>query len=87
MLEVADYGVVPLPPERGGYLPDDVGALRDDLQPIEISGGQPRALAALIAARLDGPYEGLVLHTVGYEDRGRVRPILHRASVSEMVVP
>ena len=33
------------------------------------------------------PYEGLVLHTVGYEDGGRVRPILHRASVSEMVVP
>src|SRR5437879_12113261 len=33
------------------------------------------------------PYEGLVLHTVGYEDGGRVRPILHRAAVSEMVVP
>ena len=33
------------------------------------------------------PYEGLVLHTLGYEDGGRVRPILHRASVSEMVVP
>ncbi len=28
-----------------------------------------------------------MLHTVGYEDGGRVRPILHRASVSEMVVP
>ena len=33
------------------------------------------------------PHEGLVLHTVGYEDGGRVRPILHRASISEMVVP
>jgi len=33
------------------------------------------------------PYEGLVLHTLGYEDQGRVRPILHRAAVSEMVVP
>ena len=31
--------------------------------------------------------EGLVLHDVGYEDDGRVRPILFRASVSEMVVP
>ena len=31
--------------------------------------------------------EGLVLHTVGYEDGGRVRPILYRAALSEMVVP
>lgn len=33
------------------------------------------------------PREGLVLHQVGYEDQGRVRPILHRASVSELYVP
>jgi primary-amine oxidase len=33
------------------------------------------------------PREGLVLHTVGYEDGGRLRPILHRASLSEMAVP
>jgi primary-amine oxidase len=33
------------------------------------------------------PREGLVLHTVAYDDRGRLRPILHRASLSEMVVP
>ena len=33
------------------------------------------------------PLEGLVLYTVGYEDGGRVRPIVYRASVSEMVVP
>ena len=28
-----------------------------------------------------------MLHQVGYEDGGRVRPILHRASIAEMVVP
>jgi len=33
------------------------------------------------------PREGLVLYDIGYEDGGRVRPILHRASLSEMVVP
>jgi primary-amine oxidase len=33
------------------------------------------------------PREGVVLHTVAYEDDGRVRPILYRASLSEMVVP
>jgi primary-amine oxidase len=33
------------------------------------------------------PREGVVLYTVGYEDGGRVRPILYRGSLSEMVVP
>jgi primary-amine oxidase len=31
--------------------------------------------------------EGLVLHTVAYEDGDELRPILYRASFSEMVVP
>lgn len=33
------------------------------------------------------PREGLVLYTVGFEDRGRLRSILYRAALSEMVVP
>jgi primary-amine oxidase len=34
------------------------------------------------------PREGLVLHNVGWqEEGGRVRPILHRASLVEMAVP
>jgi primary-amine oxidase len=33
------------------------------------------------------PREGLVLYQVGYEDGGRLRPILYRGSVSEMLVP
>ena len=28
-----------------------------------------------------------MIHTVGYEDQGRVRPILYRAALSDMVVP
>jgi primary-amine oxidase len=31
--------------------------------------------------------EGLVLHTVGYEDDGRLRSVLHRASIAELVIP
>lgn len=31
--------------------------------------------------------EGLVLHQVGWQDGGRLRPVLHRASLSEMTVP
>ena len=33
------------------------------------------------------PREGIVLHTVAYNDGGRWRSILHRASLSEMLVP
>jgi primary-amine oxidase len=33
------------------------------------------------------PREGLLLHEVGYLDQGRLRPILHRASISELYVP
>ena len=33
------------------------------------------------------PFEGLVLHQISYDDDGRRRSILHRASISEMVVP
>jgi primary-amine oxidase len=100
VLEVADHGAVPLPPERGGYLRDDVGPMRDDLKPVEITqpdgpsftvdGNLVRWQRWSLRVSMD-PYEGLVLHTVGYEgdsdNGGRVRPILHRASVSEMVVP
>jgi primary-amine oxidase len=33
------------------------------------------------------PREGLVVYTVAYEDEGKVRPVLYRGSLSEMVVP
>ena len=33
------------------------------------------------------PREGLVLHDIGYEDRGALRPIIYRASLAEMFVP
>jgi hypothetical protein len=36
---------------------------------------------ALVAA------EGITLHEITYTDRGDIRPIIYRASLSEMVVP
>jgi primary-amine oxidase len=96
VLEVVDLGVVPLPPKSGSYYPEDNGPLRTDLKPLEIT--QPRGPSFEVQGNLVrwqkwslrvgmDPLEGLVLHTVGYEDGGRVRPVLYRASVSEMVVP
>jgi len=96
VLDVADHGVVPLPPEPGSYYPEDNGPLRADLRALDIS--QPEGPSFTVEGNLVrwqkwslrvslDPHEGLVLHTVGYDDGGRVRPILHRASISEMVVP
>ena len=96
VLRVEDYGVVAMPWKPGNYSADSVGAARKDLKPLEIV--QPEGPSFTI----DGhavqwqkwqfrigftPREGLVLHTIGYEDQGRLRPILYRASLSEMVVP
>ncbi len=33
------------------------------------------------------PREGLVLHDIGYVDKGTLRPVLYRASLTEMFVP
>ncbi len=96
VLEVADYGLVPLPPKSGSYYPEHNGPLRADLKPLTIT--QPEGPSFSLDSNLVrwqkwsfrvgmDPLEGLVLWTVGYEDGGRVRPILYRASVSEMVVP
>ena len=96
VLEVVDLGVVPMPEYGGHYLPDAVGPMRDDLKPLEIvqpdgpsfevDGHHVRWSKWSFRVGFD-PYEGLVLHTVAYHDGDRVRPVLHRASISEMVVP
>ena len=97
VLEVLDLGVTPLPADPGSYYPEDNQPLRDDLRPVAITqpsgasftvddGNEIRWQRWSLRVTLD-PHEGLVLHTVGYEDQGSVRPILHRASICEMVVP
>ncbi|MHB1584227.1 MAG: primary-amine oxidase [Acidimicrobiales bacterium] len=96
VLEVLDTGVVPLPPERGSYYPEDAGPLRDDLRPLEIT--QPEGPSFEVDGNAVAwqrwsfrvsmdPLEGLVLHQLAYDDQGRRRTVVFRASVSEMVVP
>jgi len=98
VLEVIDHGVAPLPERHARYDVDSVGPLRTDLRPIAItqSDGPSFTVAGNLvewqkwSVRLGfDPYEGLVLHQLGYRDdeTGRIRPIAHRASISEMVVP
>ncbi|NJN60070.1 MAG: primary-amine oxidase [Leptolyngbyaceae cyanobacterium RM2_2_4] len=95
VLRIEDMGVVPVPPEPGEYAAEFI-PMRTDIKPLEIT--QPQGPSF----EVDGhhvrwqkwqfrigftPREGLVLHTVGYEDQGKLRPILYRASLAEMVVP
>ncbi|MDR2986578.1 MAG: primary-amine oxidase [Nocardiopsaceae bacterium] len=95
VVRVEDLGIVPLPPGTGDYT-SDFTQTRGELKPLEIR--QPDG----VSFDVDGwevrwqkwrfrigfnAREGLVLHTVGYEDEGRVRSVLHRASVAELVIP
>jgi primary-amine oxidase len=95
VLDVEDYGVVPIPQEEGNYGVGDV-TLRQDLRPLEIV--QPEGPSFQVDGNLltwqkwrmrvtMHPLDGLVLHTVAYQDGDRLRSILHRAAVAEMVVP
>ncbi len=94
VVRIDDFGVVPLPPDTASIRP--VQNLREDLKRIDIT--QPDGPSF----EVDGYHvkwqrwqvrvgynlrEGLVLHDIGYRDGGRVRPIMHRASMAEMVVP
>ncbi len=95
VIDVVDRGVVPLPPGTGRYRAVDV-ATRAPLAPLTISqpdgpgftvdGNLVRWGPWSLRVTLD-PIEGVVLHQVGYQDGARRRGVLHRASISEMVVP
>ena len=105
VVDVADHGIVPLPPQPGNYLPEmlaepgNVGgfpAVREPMKPISITQPEGPSFTVEGHAVEWGPWrlrigytprEGLVLHDVGYVDRGRLRPVLYRASLSEMFVP
>ena len=96
VIEVIDHGVVPMPEQHARYFAADNEPLRTDLKPIHIT--QPEGPSFTVSGNLIqwqkwalritfDPYEGLVLHQVTYADGGAERSILHRASISEMVVP
>ncbi|MBI1787331.1 MAG: primary-amine oxidase [Acidobacteria bacterium] len=96
VFKLIDTGVVPVPRATADFDEASVGPLRAAPRPLDIR--QPRGPSF----EVDGnevrwqnwrfrfsvhPREGLVLHTVSYQDQGRPRSVLHRASLSEMYVP
>jgi primary-amine oxidase len=96
VVQIEDNGVVPLPPQPGNYSTDAIRELRQDVRPLEIT--QPEGPSFTVQGhevrwqkwrfRIGfTPREGLVLYTIGYEDQGRLRPLIYRASLVDMVVP
>ncbi len=95
VVELVDSGVVPVPPpsqeldEKSTGVrtaPKRLATTQPGGPSFTINGQEVRWQKWRFRYTLH-PREGLVLHTVGYEDDERVRPILYRASLSEMVVP
>jgi primary-amine oxidase len=81
---------------EAGNVPHFPAGVRQDLRPIEIT--QPEGVSFQVEGHQVTwqkwrfrigftPREGLVLYLVEYFDQGRWRPILYRASLSEMYVP
>jgi primary-amine oxidase len=94
--KLVDTGVVPVVTSNSDLDESSVGPQRAAPKPLEMV--QPEGASFQVNGReiiwqkwhfryTLHPREGLVLYTVGYEDQGRIRPILYRASLSEMVVP
>ena len=96
VVRVEDYGVVPLPPEPGNWTRNHITETRNGIKPLDVVQHEGPSFS------VDGheirwqnwqfrigftPREGLVLYTISYEDQGRARPLVYRASMSDMVVP
>lgn len=95
VLTVEDHGTTPTPPDPGEYEAEHLGQLREDLKPLEISqpDGPSFSVSGWEVAWQKWRFrvgfndrEGLVLHHLGYEDGDRFRPILYRASYTELAV-
>lgn len=94
IVRIDDFGVVDIPPDTASIRPTT--GLREDIKPLAIT--QPQGPSFDV----DGYAvswqnwkirvgfslrEGLVLHDIGYTDKGRHRSVMNRVSMAEMVVP
>jgi primary-amine oxidase len=97
VIELLDDGrLTPIPKATINYDSASLGPPRDGLKPLQIT--QPEGVSFTVdnwkvswqnwEFRVGfTPREGLVLHQLGYRDDGVVRPIMYRASVTDMGVP
>ncbi|MWB99611.1 primary-amine oxidase [Agromyces seonyuensis] len=93
---VVDAGVMAVPAEHGNFDDPELQGPPLDLKPIVITqpegpsftveGEEVRWANWRFRVGFD-PREGLVLRQLSFDDQGRERPIIYRASVDEMLVP
>lgn len=96
--QLLDLEIIPVPEHHGNYTdPELTGPIRTTQKPIEIT--QPEGASFTVTQgnhvewekwSLDVGFdmrEGLVLYNIGFDDQGKRRRILDRASIAEMVVP
>lgn len=96
VLRVIDTGPYPIPTESGEiHEPGSLPPPRSGLKPINIT--QPEGVSFTLNGnemswqnwnfRIGyNAREGLTIHQVSFEEKGKKRPLFHRASVAEMVV-
>src|SRR5262249_60608373 len=98
VVRVLDGPVIPLPPAPRGNDLDEASVDRQRPLPTPLETRQPDGPSFERRGHLVRwqnwqfrfavhPREGLVLYTVAYEDDGRLRSILYRASASQVFVP
>jgi len=96
VVRIDDHGTLPVPDGDWDYRDGGGDGYRDDQRPIEIT--QPDGPSFTLRGRElrwqkwrlrvgFSHRESLVLHEICYEQDGEVRPICHRASIAELVIP
>ncbi|MEM7292471.1 MAG: primary-amine oxidase [Pseudomonadota bacterium] len=96
VLRVEDTGVRPIPSDLGEYRAAELTSVDTPLATLEIT--QPNGPDFVVTGHHVQwknwsfrvgftPREGLVLHTVAFDDGEESRSIVYRASLSELVVP
>ena len=92
VLRIEDYGAIPLPPQSGNWARQYNKETRTDLKPLDVTQAEGPSFTVrgheVSWQKWDlrvgfNPREGLVLHQIRYDGR----PVLYRASISEMIVP
>jgi primary-amine oxidase len=96
LLELEDNLDAEAPEVMGEYLPSLIPMPLREVKPLQVS--QPDGVSFTLSGRRIwwqnwdmrigfNHREGLVLHTVGFHYAGRLRPVAHRLSFAEMIVP
>ena len=93
---VDEPDIVPIPKTPRNYGRDSIPRTRRDIKPLDIvqKDGPSFSVEGWKVTWQNWSFrigwtarEGLVLHQIGFRDGGHARPIIYRASITDMVVP